>query len=65
MTAIFPEPDNRPRWNMYTLRQGRKVGRTLYLTPITNPDGDGLLIGMVDDITIAKELVRLWDEAHG
>jgi hypothetical protein len=46
----------------YLLRKGRKVGRTLYLTPITHPDADGILIGLVDDVQIADELVRLWNE---
>jgi hypothetical protein len=42
-----------------TMRTGRKVGRTLYLT--TAGDPDGVLIGVVDTPELAAEVARRWN----
>ena len=44
------------------LRQGRRVYRTLYLVSPDDPNGDGELIGMVDNADLAAKIVRLWNE---
>ena len=49
----------------WLLRTGRKVGRTLYLTPPTDPDGDGILIGLVDSEQLAAEIARRWNLHQG
>jgi hypothetical protein len=45
-----------------TMRTGRKVGRTLYLTSPGCPDG--VLIGVVDTPELAAELARRWNLAE-
>jgi hypothetical protein len=38
-------------------RVGRKVGRTIYAHATDDPDGDGVLIGMMDTPALATEAV--------
>jgi hypothetical protein len=51
-------------------RTGRKVGRTLYRTPLDAPDGDGELIGCLDTreaatlAAAAPEMYRLLDSVR-
>lgn len=49
----IPVPDEPARRQIW--RVGRKVGRTIYLTPADDPDGDGTLIGVMD----TRELARM------
>ncbi len=51
-----------PIWKGYRLRQGKKVGRTLYLTSPAAPGG--ILVGMIDTLDVAEEIVRRWNEAE-
>lgn len=39
-------------------RVGRKVGRTIYAHPTDDPDGDGVLIGMMDTPRLAAAAVQ-------
>jgi hypothetical protein len=41
-----------------TLRQGRKVGRTLYIQEGTEPSDADVLVGLVDSNELAAFIVR-------
>lgn len=47
----------------WVMRAGRKVGRTLYLHRADDPDGDGVLVGMMDTPQLAALVVEAFNEA--